>query len=267
MGFLDDLLGNTSADAAKAAAADTYAKQQAATSTLVGQGQDYANKFAGLGQQYSALGNAYNPWISTGQTANSSLQQLLADPSSISSLPGYQFDLSQGTKALDHSALANGSLFSGKQGKALEGYGVNLADKTYGDQLSRLLGISQQGLGAQGQQNAAYGGGIQLQGQGLTGQLGANTSAYNGNMTSAGTIGQGDVAAANAKAKGLTNLLSIGGSVLGSALGGPLGGSIGSGFGSLFGGSPSYGGGTFLDSAYGGSKSSPLQGLTAADYG
>jgi len=268
MGFLDDLLGNTSADAAKAAAADTYAKQQAATSVLQGQGQAYADKFAGLGSSLGGLSASYAPWINTGQGANTAVQQLLANPSSVSSLPGYQFDLAQGTRALDHSALANGNLFSGKQGKALTGYATNLADKTYGDQLSRLLGISQQGLGAQGQANALQGAGIQMQGQGLTGQLGANTSAYNGNMTSAGTIGQGDIAAANAKTQGMQNLFNLGGSILGGALGGGLGfGGVGSAVGSLFGGSPSYGGGTFLDSAYGGSKSNPLAGLTAADYG
>lgn len=244
MGFLDDLLGNTSADASRKAAADTYAKQQAATSQLQGQGQTYADSFGKLGQQYGELGANYQPWINTGQGANDAVNRLLADPSSVSSLPAYQFDLSQGTKALDHSAAAKGSLFSGAQGKALVGYGQNLADKTYGDQLSRLLGVSQQGLTATGAQTGVQGQGIQMQGQGLTGQLGANTSAYNGNMTSAGTIGQGDIAAANAQMQGAQGLLNFGGSIIGGALGG---GGLGkatsyakNGFNSLFGGgSPS----------------------------
>lgn len=39
-------------------------------------------------------------------------------------------------------------------------------------------------------------------------------------MTSAGTIGQGDVAAANAKTQGWQNLLNVGGFLGGSALSG-----------------------------------------------
>lgn len=237
MGLLDDLLGNSSAAASKAAAADTYAKQQAATSQLLGYGDQYAGSM-------SDLSKGYQPWINTGQTANDAVQRLLADPSSVSSLPGYQFDLSQGTQAVDNSALSRGNLFSGATGKALQSYGTSLADKTYGDQLSRLLGVSQQGLGAQGSQ-------ISTVGQGLTGQLGARTTAYGGNMSSAGTIGQGDIAAANAKQKGLQGLLNFGGQLAGSALsmgsggGGGLSSLLGGGSGSGISGYDSYGGVTF----------------------
>lgn len=217
MGFLNDLLGNTSADAAKAAAADTYAKQQQAVGGIQNAGGQYA-------QQFGQLAQGFQPWQQTGQGANSAVQNLLSDPSSVASLPAYQFDLNQGARAIDHSALANGSLFSGKTGKALTAYGTNLADKTYGDQLSRLLGVSQQGLGATQA-------GINTQGTGLTGQLGANTSAYQGQMQDASTIGQGDVAAANAKAQGAQGLFSTAALLGGMALGGGMGG--GAGLGSL----------------------------------
>jgi hypothetical protein len=241
LGLLDDLLGNSSADAAKAAAADTYKKQQAAVQNLLGYGDQYATGMADLAK-------GYQPWQATGQMANDAVQRLISDPSSVQSLPGYQFDLSQGTRALDQSALSNGNLFSGKTGKALQGYGINLADKTYGNQLSRLLGVSNQGLGAT---QAAIG----TEGQGLTGQLGARTTAYGGDMNSAGTIGQGDIAAANAKMKGLQGLLNFGGQLAGSALSFGSGGSSfgGGGLSSLFGGGggsgisgyDSYGGTTF----------------------
>lgn len=235
MGLLDDLLGNSSAAASKAAAADTYAKQQAATSQLQGYGDQYAGSM-------SDLSKGYQPWINTGTQANDAVQRLIADPSSVSSLPGYQFDLSQGTQAVDNSALSRGNLFSGATGKALQSYGTSLADKTYGDQLSRLLGVSQQGLGAQGSQ-------ISTVGQGLTGQLGARTTAYGGNMSSAGTIGQGDIAAANAKQKGLTNILGMVssgiGSVAGASGGGGLSSLLGGGSGSGISGYDSYGGVTF----------------------
>lgn len=226
MSFLDDLLGNTAADASKKAAADTFAKQQAATSGIRGAGQTYASDMGDLSK-------GFLPWQQTGSDANDALRRLVADPSSVRSLPGYQFGLDQGVHTIDHSALANGNLFSGKTGKALESFGTNYADKTYGDQLARLLGISQQGL-------TATGAGIQTAGQGLTGRLGANTSAYNGDMTSAGTIGQGDVAAANARAAGSQNLLNTGISLAGMAMGVPPGmGSMGKLFGG--GGVGSYG--------------------------
>lgn len=210
MGLLDTLLGNTSADAAKAAAADTYAKQQSAVGGIQNAGSQYAGAFGDLSKGYA-------PWQQTGQTANSAVQNLIADPSSVRSLPGYQFGLDQGVHAIDHSALANGNLFSGKTGKALENFGTNYADQTYGNQLSRLLGVSQQGLGATQQ-------GINTTGTGLTGQLSANTSAYNGQMTDAGTIGQGNIAAANAQASALQNLLGTAAFGIGAASGGSSGG-------------------------------------------
>lgn len=206
MGILDDLLGRTSADASRKAAADTYAKQTAATGELKGFGDQYAQSFAGLGK-------GYQPFVDTGYTANSAVQNLLADPSSVRSLPGYQTGLQEGTRALDHSAVSRGNLFSGKAGKDLEKFGINYFDKSYGDQLSRLLGVSGQGQQALGQQNAAIG-------QGLQGQLATRQSAYGGDMNAAGTIGQGDVAAANAQSKGIQNLLGTAAYLGGAALGG-----------------------------------------------
>lgn len=221
MGFLDTLLGNTSAEASRKAAADTYAKQQAATAATRAAGDQYYTGMEGLS-------HAYDPWRATGGVANDAVRNLLADPSSVRSLPAYQFLLGQGTDAITRGGAATGSLFSGKTGKALEGYGINLADKTYGDQLSRLLGVSQQGLGATQA-------GVGTVGQGLGGQLGARTSSYGQDFNSAGTIGQGDIAAANAKTQGMQNLFNLGGSLLGMGLSGGMGGmgGLGGSIGSL----------------------------------
>lgn len=231
MGPWSDLTGETAANAAKAAAADTYGKQNTAIGNLLGYGDQYANSYKDLGQ-------SYNPWISTGQTANSQVQQLLADPSSITSMPYYQTGVNQGTQAITGANAATGNLFSGKTGKDLTRFGEDYFNKNYGDQLSRLLGISNQGLGAQGAQNTTVG-------QGLTGQLGTRSSAYNGQMTAAGTIGQGDIAAANARTAGANNLLGAGLKLGGMALG-SLGGGMG-GLSSLLGGgsgsTPSISGG------------------------
>ena len=206
MGILDTLLGNTSANAANAAAADTYKKQQAATTNLSNFGDQYA-------QNYGQLAKGYDPYVQTGYTANSQLDNLLKDPSSIRSLPGYQFQVDEGTRALDHSAAAGSGIFNGAAGKALQAYGQNVADTTYGNQLQRLSGLSGQGQQALGQQNATIG-------QGLQGQLSTRQSAYGGDMQSAGTIGQGQIAGANAQTQGIQNLLGSATYLGGAALGG-----------------------------------------------
>jgi hypothetical protein len=205
MGFWEDITGKTASDAANAAAADTYAKQQDAINKLLGYGDQYAGRFDTLAQ-------SYDPYVSTGLTANSALARLLADPSSVRSLPEYQFAQDQGVQALDRSAAARGMLNSGRQSKDLLRFGTGLADQTYGNQLQRLMGLNQQGLGATTAQNATIG-------QGLAGQLGTRQSAYQGGMNSAGTIGQGMVAGANAESQGMSNLLNTGLNLAGKVVG------------------------------------------------
>jgi hypothetical protein len=205
MGFFDALLGNDAADAARAAAADTYKKQQQAGADLRGYGDTYAS-------QFRDLSGAYDPYVQTGLASNTALQRLLMDPSSVRSLPGYQFDQEEGIQALDRSAAARGMLNSGRASKDILRFSQGLADKTYGDQLARLMGVNQQGLGATGAQ-------VGTVGTGLQGQLGTRTTSYGGDMGAAGTIGQGDIAAANARATALSNLMNFGGNLAGKAMG------------------------------------------------
>lgn len=222
MGFFQDLFqdltGDTAADASRAAAADTYAKQQAAIKKLLGYGDEYAADF-------EELSGAYDPYVETGATANNAFARLLQDPSSVRSLPGYQFAQEEGVKALDRGAASRGMLNSGRGSKDLLRFGTGLADQTYGNQFQRLMGATQQGLGATGAQ-------VGTVATGLQGKLGTRQSAYGGDMMSSGTIGQGDIAAANAKAAGSQNLLntglSLGGKLLGGGFGG-FGGGMGSG--------------------------------------
>lgn len=194
MSFWSSLMGDDAAEASRAAAADTYAKQQAATSGLIDYGNTYADKFAGMSK-------AYDPYVKTGYTANTALERLLSDPSSLSSLPGYQFAQDQGVQALDRGAASRGMLNSGRASKDLLRFGTGLADQTYGNQLQRLMGLNQQGMSATGAQNATTGAGLQ-------GQLGTRQSAYGGQMTAANTTGLGEIAAANAKSAGTQNLLN-----------------------------------------------------------
>jgi hypothetical protein len=224
MGFFDDILGRTSADASRRAAADTYGKQQAAIGELKSYGDTYADRF-------EDLAGGYDPYVQTGAAGNSALMRLVQDPNSLRSLPGYQFAQDEGIQALDRSAASRGRLNSGRQSKDLQRFGTGLADQTYGSQFARLLGLSGQGMGAVGAQNSTIG-------QGLQGQLGTRQSAFGGGMQSAGTIGQGDIAAAQAQQSALTNLMSLASNGIGQAVGAgfnplsAIGGARSSSFGS-----------------------------------
>lgn len=192
MGILDDLLGKTSAKASRAAAQDTYAKQQAAGNNLRAFGDQYATSFADLAGEFGNAGGA--------------LRNLVSDPNSVRSLPGYQFAQDEGIQALDRSAAARGMLNSGRQSKDLMRFSTGLADQTYGNQFNRLLQLVQGQVGTEA--------------QGLQGQLATNTAAYGGDMASAGTVGQGEIAAAQARQGALQNILGTVASLGGSFLGG-----------------------------------------------
>jgi len=215
MGFFQDLTGKTAANASKAAAADTYQKQQDAINKLLGYGAEYKTGMDTLSQ-------SYDPYVQTGYASNGALNRLIADPSSVRSLPGYEFAQSEGVQALDRGAAARGMLNSGRGSKDLLRFGTGLADSTYGNQLQRLMGLNQQGMAATGQQ-------VATQASGLQGQLGARTTAYGGDMTASGTIGQGDIAAANARAAGSQNLLNAGMNGIGKLASGGMGGISGMG--------------------------------------
>lgn len=198
MGFFSSLLGDDAADAARAAAADTYRKQQAAGADLRAFGDQYAGDFEA----------AYAPYASTGHAANDAFMRLLQDPSSVRSLPGYQFAMDEGINGLERSAAAKGMLNSGQAGKDVLRYSTGFADQTYGNQMQRLMSGGAYGMRATGGQM-----------QGKQGQLGTRTSSYAGDMNAAGTIGQGDIAAANAKSSALQNLMNFGGNLAGKAIG------------------------------------------------
>lgn len=211
MGIFDTLLGKDAANASRQAAADTYGKQQRAIGDLTAFGDQYAGKFADLSQ-------AYSPYASGG---NAALEQLLAGlglggnqqafTQAYRALPGYQAGLDTGSRAITGNAAAHGMLDSGKTLKALQRFGSDYEDQRSGDYLSRLMGLVGMGQNATGQQ-------VATQAQGLQGQLGTRQSAYGGAMNAAGTIGQGDIAAANAKSAGLQNILNLGANLAGKAM-------------------------------------------------
>ena len=207
MGFFGSLFGTDQADAARQAAQDTYTKQLQAARNISNFGDQYAQNFQNLSQSYA-------PYTQTGLSSNAALQRLISDPSSLSSLPGYQFQLDQGINALDRSAAARGMLNSGRQSKDLLRFGQGLADSTYGSQLARLMALNQQGIGATGAQ-------VGTQAQGLQGQLGTRQTAYQGQYGAAPTIGQGITGAANAQGQGAANIFNLASSGIGELMGLP----------------------------------------------
>lgn len=192
MSFLSDLFGKTSAKASRAAAADTYAKQQAAGNNLRAFGDTYASEFDTLANEFGDAGG--------------SLRALIEDPTSVRALPGYEFARDEGIQALDRSAAARGQLNSGRQSKDLMRFATGTADQAYGNHFDRLLRLVTGKVGTRA--------------QGMQGQLATNTAAYGGDMASAGTVGQGEIAAAQARQGALQNILGTVASLGGSFLGG-----------------------------------------------
>lgn len=239
MGILGSLLGTDASKASNAAAADTYAKQQAATKKLT----EYGDTLPG---QYNQISEAYQPYTSAG---NSALKQLLAGlglggdqqafTDAYHNLPGYQSGLDAGATAAMRGLNAGPGLQSGGALKALQRYGSDYENQRSGDYLSRLGGLASSGLGATQAQ-------VGTQAQGLGANTAIRQSAYGGDMNSAGTIGQGMVAGAQAEQTAMGNLLGTAAYLGGSFLGGPAGAAGGSALKGLF-----SGGGNSTPSAYG----------------
>lgn len=123
-----------------------------------------------------------------------------------STSPDYNFRLQQGQKALDMSAASRGTLLSGKQVKASQQYGGDLASGEYNNWFNKLAGVSGQGLSAANSENSSN-----LQATGLQN----NALIQQGGFQQAG---------ANAMASGLQNAFSNAASIYGFGAGGGMGG-------------------------------------------
>jgi hypothetical protein len=173
---------NTQADAAKQAAA-TQAQGQKDALTFV-QKQEQPFQEAGV----QALGQYQN--LMNGGAPNFDLTKM----------PGYQFSLDQGTKAIENSAAARGTSFSGNTLRDLQSFGQGQASLQFNDYMTRLAGLANMGQSAAS--GVANQGANLLAGQGNSlaqGIMGA------GNAQAAGTIGQAN--AINSTIGGLTPLI------------------------------------------------------------
>jgi hypothetical protein len=220
MGIFDTLMGKTASNAANAAAADTYAKQQQAAAASPDAGNVYQQGVQGVSQNY-------NPYVQGGNSAYTQLMAGLglggdqeAFTNAYRSLPGYQSGLETGGKSVAARLNAGAGVQSGAAMKALQKFGSDYEDQRSGDYLNRLYQLGSQGLGAtQAQSN--------LQAQGYQGQLQGNLAGAGQQYGSAGTIGQGQIAGANAEAAGVQNLFNTGTNLLGRFMGGGFGSSFG----------------------------------------
>jgi hypothetical protein len=134
------------------------------------------------------------------------LSDLINNPSSITSQPGYQFNLDQGLKSVQGSAAANGMLNSGNVLSSLQTYGQNYAQSQLTNQellLAQLAGANVGSPGTAGQimagqqaanQQAASALGNQIGGavgQGVGGLFGSSGGYSGGNPFATDTSGYG----------------------------------------------------------------------------
>lgn len=205
-GLTSFLGGNAQKKKAQEAAALQYQREKEARAAAEASGQAYEGKMTGYA-------DAYDPYVQSGQTANTAYERLLQDPSSVRSLPGYNFLQEEGIGALDKSAGAKGMLKSGRGAKDLMRFSQGLADQTYGSQLDRLFRGSQAGQQAVGAQTGVLA-------QGSRGALDASMAGAGMGFRSAGTEPQGMVAGENAYWKGMEGLMGGINGAAGQAAGG-----------------------------------------------
>ena len=138
-------------------------------------------------QMFNQMRGDLQPYMQQGTTSLADLQKLMANPSMVTQLPGYQFQMGQGIDAINNSAAAKG--FTGNTMRDLTTFGQGMASNYYSDYWKKLM--EQINMG----QNSAAG----------VGNAGINTGQSIGNnMIGAGNaLAAGQVGSANAMATGI----------------------------------------------------------------
>ena len=195
MSFIGNIVGGILG--AKAAGQAANAGVQGAQAA---QALEKTNQTAALGAQQTALTNvtgAEQPYQSLGSTSANALQNYISQGFTAPTLaqaeatPGYQFNLQQGTQAIDENAAATGTLMSGNTGVALQKFGQGLAQNTYQQAYQNALNQYTTNVGAaQGGVNS---------GLSSTGQL------ANANLGVAGNIANVDLTSGQEQAQQLNN--------------------------------------------------------------
>jgi hypothetical protein len=135
------------------------------------------------GKQMKQYGAAADPNSPYRAGYASQLYNLIQNPSTVTTTPGYQFNLAQGLQGLQAQQAAQGRLVSGGALIQAQQFGQNMASQSYSDQVKTLAGLS----GAT--QSPATGAIAQA---GLAGSaLGATYGGWNSVAGGAGQFGTG----------------------------------------------------------------------------
>lgn len=101
--------------------------------------QGIANSQLGIAQQQLQMQQTA---FGEQQGFEGQLESLIKDPSSVSKLPGYQFQMDQGTQAVAKQMAATGYGGSGNEAIALQKFGQGTASSFYGQQASLLAQLA-----------------------------------------------------------------------------------------------------------------------------
>lgn len=140
----------------------------------------------GSGTSGSQAATIASPFQSQYGRYQDPLYNLVTNPSSITSTPGYQFRFDQGMQALERTLAGSGELSSGKAMTEAEQYGQNFATGELQRQENLLSGLSGAGFGSPGAAGQLFMGGQSPINQVLSNFLGQGLSLGSNLFSSSG---------------------------------------------------------------------------------
>lgn len=162
-GIVDAITGG---GAKKAASAQSAAAESGIAAQNYATDQSVAVQREGLAQQRAMFDKALElgqPYRLAGQNALQEYVDMLngtpqAQQTKLESTPGYQFQMEEGTKALERGAASRSGVLNGAESKSLTRFGQGLASTTYNNFMDRLAN-----LGTMGANSAAGAGSAAVQ--------------------------------------------------------------------------------------------------------
>lgn len=189
---------------------------QSAASTQAGGADMQQQNLLNAGQQAANAdigaivpSNAFlQPYANLGSASATQLQNLLTGAGSGSALqalqqmPGYQFQLRQGLESTQNGFAAKGLASSGAAMKGAADYVNGLTASNLSNYYNMLMGGTQAGQRAAGQQQSNY---ATLMQAGANAMMGSATNAASVGMAGASAAAAGQVGAANAMGSSIAN--------------------------------------------------------------
>ena len=136
MGFLDSLTGASDFEDAANESSQGYADAQEG---IYQAGQRSINRFDPYSQMGTNGANALNSMYNSDGSMNYD---------TFRNMPGYQFRMEEGQRAMDNSGASRGMSQSGAQMKALTKYGQGSADQGFNDWFNKQMQMSDRGMNA-----------------------------------------------------------------------------------------------------------------------